>query len=82
LQGKLQTRKDPSSQTNFNHIHIMGKISIRFLCFNCTQKFCLADFQQLKNFQIEYQDDIAIVRFNQENSKVKFDFTKLNLFTN
>ncbi|CAF4353311.1 unnamed protein product [Rotaria sordida] len=28
------------------------------------------DLQQLKNLKVEYQDGIAVVLFNQENSKV------------
>lgn len=34
----------------------------------------LADLMQLKNLNIEYQDEIAIVQLNQENSKVRMDF--------
>jgi hypothetical protein len=33
--------------------------------------FSLADLQQLKNLKVDYQDDIAVVQFNQENSKVQ-----------
>ncbi|CAF1265328.1 unnamed protein product, partial [Didymodactylos carnosus] len=28
------------------------------------------DLPQMKNIQVEYKDDIAVVKFNQENSKV------------
>jgi hypothetical protein len=35
-------------------------------------KYCffLANLQQLKNLKVDYQDGIAVVQFNQENSKV------------
>ena len=32
--------------------------------------FLLVNLQQLKNLKVEYQDGIAVVQFNQENSKV------------
>jgi hypothetical protein len=32
--------------------------------------FFLVNLQQLKNLKVDYQDDIAIVQFNQENAKV------------
>jgi hypothetical protein len=32
--------------------------------------YILANLQQLKNLKVEYQDGIAVVQFNQENSKV------------
>jgi hypothetical protein len=32
--------------------------------------FSLVNLQQLKNLKVDYQDGIAVVQFNQENSKV------------
>lgn len=45
-----------------------------YLQFN----FFLADLQHLKNLKVDYQDGIAVVQFNQENSKVHTK--KSNLF--
>ncbi len=39
--------------------------------------FVLVNLQQLKNLKVDYQDGIAVVQFNQENSKViHFSFSK------
>ena len=55
-----------------------------FLSANCIefslQSCSLANLQQLKNLKVDYQDGIAVVQFNQENSKVPNYYNTFSLF--